>query len=491
MENSGTLTAWQQFLSVTAPAVTAPAPTLTVSNDPTASPGQTVALSSLVTIADPDSVGYQNLELWDANGTVTGGEFVVNGMPQTGGQEIDVAPANVAGTVFDVGTLGGTDTLWARLLENDGTLTAWQQFSVTAPALTAPAPTVTTPTISGTAQEGATLTASASAGQTDNAVTYQWFNSADGFTNAIGSGAVYQVQEGDEGNQIEVVATATNDKGLTVAATSSATGTVVDAPPALNVSISGTAQEGQTLTAIGTADDSDAVINYQWQQLIGGTWTNIAGQTGSTYAITEANEGSRLRVVATSSDSDGSGTSATSAATASVVDPPPALTIPSPTLFVAAGGSVSLPLSVAGFDSDDKVSVNIAGLPTFEAITDNLNKKVFSGASVTLTAAEVNSGLTLHSSYGGTGQPVDVLTVTATNTTAGEGATSAAQTITVTDPVPSTLASAPGTLDQRVALLAQYMASTFATSGAGDAAILAVDQMAATPQQVSLVQPQH
>jgi hypothetical protein len=61
----------------------------------------------------------------------------------------------------------------------------------------------------------------------------------------------------------------------------------------------------------------------------------------------------------------------------------------------------------------------------------------------------------------------------------------------VTDPVPSTLASAPGTLDQRVALLAHYMASTFATSGAGDAAILAVDQMAATSQQVSLVQPQH
>ena len=43
-----------------------------------------------MTISDPDSVGYQKLELWDSNGTVAGGQFVVNGVPQTGGHEIDV-----------------------------------------------------------------------------------------------------------------------------------------------------------------------------------------------------------------------------------------------------------------------------------------------------------------------------------------------------------------------------------------------------------------
>jgi hypothetical protein len=35
--------------------------------------------------------------------------------------------------MFDEGTTGNTDTLWARLLQNDGTLTAWQQFSVVDP----------------------------------------------------------------------------------------------------------------------------------------------------------------------------------------------------------------------------------------------------------------------------------------------------------------------------------------------------------------------
>ena len=142
--------------------------------------------------------------------------------------------------------------------------------------------------------------------------------------------------------------------------------------------------------------------------------------------------------------------------------------------------------------------MKIAGLPTFETITDNLDKKTFSGASVTLTAAEVNSRLTLHSSYVGAGQPVNVLTVTAANTTAGEGATSVAQTITVIDPpVLSTLAGAQDrngalqmALDQRVALLGQYIASAFATSGAGDAAIPVADPTAAPPQQ-TFAQPQH
>jgi hypothetical protein len=37
---------------------------------------------------------------------------MVNGVAQPGGQEIDVTPANVANTVLDAGTAGGTDTLW-------------------------------------------------------------------------------------------------------------------------------------------------------------------------------------------------------------------------------------------------------------------------------------------------------------------------------------------------------------------------------------------
>ena len=87
--------------------------------------------------------------------------------------------------------------------------------------------------------------------------------------------------------------------------------------------------------------------------------------------------------------------------------------------------------------------MTISGRTSYETITDNLDPILFSGGSVTLSAAEVNSGLTLHSSYAGTGHPVNNLIVTASNTTSGEAATSPAmQTIVVTDP-PVTTASPP------------------------------------------------
>ncbi len=292
--------------------------------------------------------------------------------------------------------------------------------------------------VSGRAQEGQTLTAHVRVtGDADGGATaYQWQRLVGAtWTNIAGAAhSTYRATEADEGHKLRVLATYTNDTGQKASAASAATGFVIDILPTLSVSVSGTAREGQILMATAHANDADVVMRYQWQQLIGGTWTNISGATAASYAVTEVNEGRRLRVVATSSDSDGFGASATSAATASVSDPAPTLTITNPALFVAAGGSVSLPIGVSGFDSDDKVSVKIAGLPVFETITDALDNRTFSGSSVTLTAAEVNSGLTLHSTYAGSGQPVNILTVTATNTTVGESATSSAKTITVTDP---------------------------------------------------------
>jgi hypothetical protein len=110
------------------------------------------------------------------------------------------------------------------------------------------------PTLNGTPEEGDTLTASASAGQSDKTVSYVWYSSADNYTNAIGTGATYQVKEGDEGNQIEVKATAINDSGATVSATNAPTATVADAAPTITTPvIAGTAQEGQTLAASANA----------------------------------------------------------------------------------------------------------------------------------------------------------------------------------------------------------------------------------------------
>jgi hypothetical protein len=205
-------------------------------------------------------------------------------------------------------------------------------------------PTITTPVITGTAKEGQTLTASASSGQSDNPVTYAWYSSADSYHTAIGTGATYQVQEGDENHTIEVKATATNDNGATASATSAATASVIDnSSLALSVSVAanGSVQQGQTLVATaipGDPDDVNAFVTYQWQSSSDGlTWTNVAATASggfggpgpsSFYQLTEADEDKQFRVMASFTDDTGQVVSTTSAPTAVVADVTPEITVP-------------------------------------------------------------------------------------------------------------------------------------------------------------------
>src|SRR5215475_406450 len=78
------------------------------------------------------------------------------------------------------------------------------------------------------------------------------------------------------------------------------------------VSIGGTAQEGQTLTAIA----SSAVDRYQWQVLLSGTWVNITEATSASFVVSRADDGRRIRVLVT----DTLGNTVSSAPTNAVLD---------------------------------------------------------------------------------------------------------------------------------------------------------------------------
>jgi hypothetical protein len=91
-----------------------------------------------------------------------------------------------------------------------------------------------------------------------------------------------------EGGTLQVRASFTDAAGNLETAIATVP-SVVDAPPALSVSISGAAREGSVLTATALVNDGDASIKYKWQALVAGAWTNISGATGSTYTVTEAN----------------------------------------------------------------------------------------------------------------------------------------------------------------------------------------------------------
>ena len=297
-------------------------PSITIAVNGMAQEGQTLTANVTVSNGDAFSVQWQtssNGVNWSNISGATGASYLVQE-----GDEGNLLRANVT-------------------LADDGFSAASGATSAVLDA----APTITTPTITGTVQEGQTLTASASSGQGDNPVTYAWYSSADGYTNPIGTGATYLVQEGNEASTIEVVATATNDNGVMVSATSAPTASVIDdASISLTVSVVGKGnppvQQGQTLVAIATIngdiDDLSAPVTYQWQSSSDGgvTWTNVPGVPGnfnngvpsSFLQLTEQDEGLEFRAVASFTDDTGQLVSTTTAPTVPVADVTPEIVVP-------------------------------------------------------------------------------------------------------------------------------------------------------------------
>src|SRR5207253_3149270 len=153
-------------------------------------------------------------------------------------------------------------------------------------------------TISGTAQQGQTLTASnGSWTNSPSSYAYQWqrCDSAGANCTAIAGATAqtYTVAAADVGFTLRVAVTASNAGGSSSPATSAQTAVVTPPPPA-NTSpptISGTAQQGQTLTASnGSWTNSPSSYAYQWQRCdsAGANCTAIAGATAQTYTVAAA-----------------------------------------------------------------------------------------------------------------------------------------------------------------------------------------------------------
>ena len=85
-------------------------------------------------------------------------------------------------------------------------------------------------------------------------MTYAWYSSADGYITAIGTGATYTVQEGNEGATLEVKATATNGNSVTTTQTSLVTAAVLDALPTVST---------PTITSNDAAGTSTVVGEYK------------------------------------------------------------------------------------------------------------------------------------------------------------------------------------------------------------------------------------
>src|SRR5205085_287663 len=148
-------------------------------------------------------------------------------------------------------------------------------------------------TISGTAQQGQTLTESHGTWTNEpSSYSYQWqqCNSEGNSCAAISETGRAACREGaaDVGHTLRVQETASNAGGTGSPATSAATAVVAATRPS-NISpptISGTAQQGQTLTeSHGTWTNEPSSFKYQWQQCNseGNSCAAISGATNQTY----------------------------------------------------------------------------------------------------------------------------------------------------------------------------------------------------------------
>ncbi len=213
---------------------------------------------------------------------------------------------------------GKTISVTVQATDATGSATAGPVSTAVVP--TRPANTVA-PTITGTAQVGQNLTASPGTwtGTAPITYTYTWA----GTGTAVG--ATYVVGAGDLGKAVSVTVTATGPGGI-VSAPPVATAAVLPAVPVAGASrptISGTPQQGQTLTVTHAAWASATpltLIADQWEQCdaLGAGCVAIPGQTGTTYTLQPGDVGHTIAVVETASNTGGASLPATSAATAAV-----------------------------------------------------------------------------------------------------------------------------------------------------------------------------
>ena len=93
--------------------------------------------------------------------------------------------------------------------------------------------------------------------------------------------------------------------------------------PTGGITLSGDVKVGALLSVAHDLKDPDGLgeISYQWQSSAdGATWTDMAGAVGSTIALSQAQVGQRIRVVAGYTDGHGTTESIASMATAEVAN---------------------------------------------------------------------------------------------------------------------------------------------------------------------------
>ena len=164
----------------------------------------------------------------------------------------------------------------------------------------------------------------------------------------------------------------------------------INSPPSGSVTISGTATQGQTLTAANTLADPDGLgtISYQWQA--GGT--NIAGANAATFTLTQAEVGKTITVKAGYTDGRGTAESVASGTTATVTN---INDLPTGAVLITDTATQGETLTASNTLAD----VDGLGTISYQWQAGGTNIAGANAATFTLTQAEVGKTITVKASY--------------------------------------------------------------------------------------------
>jgi predicted outer membrane repeat protein len=299
--------------------------------------------------------------------------------------------------------------------------------------------------ITGSATLGSTLTASNNLSDDDGlgSITYQW--QRNGLDILGATTATYTLGITDIGSTINVVASYTdlNDTPESLSSAATALVTAVNNAPSGSVTIIGTAQEEQVLTADTSGlSDADGLGSYSYQWQADGS--NIAGAVASTYTLDDSEVGKVITVVVSYNDGLGTAESVVSdptSAVANVNDAPTATNLNQSKSYVEGAGSVALDdIVITEADTGQSVSATLilnnvsAGAlttGTFGAATST-----YDGASgvwtVSGSVADVNAALAAVSFVPQTNNDLDTSISSHIEDAAGTGPTDGIISLDVT-----------------------------------------------------------
>lgn len=198
-----------------------------------------------------------------------------------------------------------------RVAEKASNAAEGQSIAYSDAVLVVTTPVNSSPSITGTLAVGSSLTPSSNWSYSPT-LTYKWQRCDANGANCVdipgATSASYLISDADVGSTLRVVETAVNAAG-TATETYPQTALITSAP--LNTVlplITGGTAVGQVLTASdGTWSFSPTSFAYQWQRCdaSGANCTNISGATASAYTIVSADQGLRLKVLVTATNSTG------------------------------------------------------------------------------------------------------------------------------------------------------------------------------------------